>query len=86
MTDTNPNSVQPTQFVTTENGDTAFVVRIDEKSQRAVVYFVDEDSQGYATMRALKTLTPVKAGNGRIRKVKNVKAAVAACKTRTFVA
>lgn len=82
---TNPNNVQPTQFVQTENGDNAFVVRIDEKSQRAVVYFVDEDSQGYATMRRLHTLTPVKAGNGRVRKVKNMKAAIAACKTRTFV-
>lgn len=67
-------------LVTLEDETTAFVRRVDEKSQRAVLVFTTPEAPGFEAMRRLTTLTPVKAANGRVRKVKDVQAAIQAAR------
>jgi hypothetical protein len=72
-------------LVETSEGFTALVRRVDAKSQRAVVVFYGEDAvadelAGYETMRRLAQLEPLRSANGRARKVKDLKAAIAAAR------
>jgi len=74
------NILTPGTVVRTVSDHVAFVRRIDAKSQRAVLVFQDDEFLGAEAMRRLSTLTPVKHRNGRVRVLKDVKAAVAAAK------
>lgn len=71
--------------VRTAEGDEAFVRRIDAKSARAVLVFLEGEALGAEAMRRLTTLTPVKFANGRVRKIKDVKAAVLAARAGELV-
>lgn len=64
-----------TRVETRTDGLEAFIRRVDEKSQRAVIVVInDEDLSGWETMRRLGQLD--KTG----RKIKDVKAAIAAAR------
>ena len=73
------------QFVTTTEGDIAFVRRLDEKSQRAVLVFIEGEASGAEAMRRLTTLTQLKHRNGRVQQVRNLKEAVQAARAGTLV-
>ena len=63
----------------------AFVRHVDVKSRRAIVVYTDGDLLGFESMRSLNTLTEVKHANGRVQRIKDAKAAVAAARAGVAV-